>query len=203
MIEWITIVSEWLKQLPWVCFTILVIILYVRNQMDKLREKLHEIDKKLIKMGDMIKDLARSIRGLINFNETLLTILYKRNTITKIELEALTKYLEDLKPKAHSKYYTKEVEKQLGQILSKIRRNLNSLTWEDVKQLEKIYELLMKEANASNRDELAEYAGSLKVLIGLCRAYLLFDKNEPPPPPIKIPTKPKQQDKNNLKTRKK
>jgi len=115
---------------------------------------------------------------LIDFNEVMLSIQISRGLITDAEYRALTVLLSSARPIYKSKYYTKEVYEKLGLLLKK---SPDEITWDDVFELEKIYDLLLKEAIESKRDDLARYAGKLKALIAIAKGLLLRRGVLPPP----------------------
>jgi hypothetical protein len=69
-----------------------------------------------------------------------------------------------------SKYYTKEVYERLGELL---KMDPDQYTWDHVFELERIAELIMKEAMKSNRRDLAAYVGRLRAFIVLTQARLI------------------------------
>jgi len=101
-----------------------------------LGKKFNEIDYRFRLIDERFKAIEKEIRTLrdaiIQYNELLLSILESRGVVTKGEAVVLRGYLESLKPSATSKYYTKEVEKRLDELLAK---EPEQLTLADVRSL--------------------------------------------------------------------
>jgi len=115
---------------------------------------------------------------LIDFNEAFLSIQVSKGIVSGSGFKALSALLETARPAYRSRYYTKEVYEKLGQLLKK---DPDEITWDVVFELEKIYDLLLKEEVESNRVELARYAGKLKALIAIAKGLLLKKGILPPP----------------------
>ncbi|MEM1523634.1 MAG: hypothetical protein QXU69_11415, partial [Thermofilaceae archaeon] len=62
-------------------------------------------------------------------------------------------------PKSSSKYYTKEVEESLKALLDK---DPKEYTLEDVKELERIANLMFEEYRVTRREDLLEYQARLR-----------------------------------------
>lgn len=80
--------------------------------------------------------------------------------MSRTEAIALVSALRGLIPGSRSKYYTREVESRLREILSK---NPDSFTMDDVEELIEIARLMEKEYMASGRRELLDYAVKLRI----------------------------------------
>ena len=78
--------------------------------------------------------------------------------------------LSHARPATKSKYCTKETGKKLLEILFK---SPDGITWEDVFEMEKIRELLYKEAEATGDNYYAKYADMLRALMALMKGFLL------------------------------
>jgi len=151
-------------QLPLVAVVVLVLVLYMERRFSNVERRL----------GDVV----RCIGVLVDFNEVLLGIQVLRGSVSDSEYRALAALLSSARPVHSSRYYTKEVYERLGELL---RKDPNELTWDDVFELERIYELLLKEAEVSGRSDLVRYAGKLRVLIAMAKGFLLKRGVLPPP----------------------
>ncbi|MEZ0290287.1 MAG: hypothetical protein ABWJ42_04280 [Sulfolobales archaeon] len=94
------------------------------------------------------------------FNETLVRLLEAKNIITSTEAITLTSLLKTLIPQPLSKYYTREVRDRLLALLNK---DLNEYTLEDVRELERIADLMFEEYAMTRRKDLLEYQARLRV----------------------------------------
>ncbi|ADM28666.1 conserved hypothetical protein [Ignisphaera aggregans DSM 17230] len=164
LIDITTVISSLVAQLPLIAIAILILILYIERRLKPIESR--------------IEEYSRSLNTLIDFNEVMLSIQISRGLITDAEYRALTVLLSSARPIYKSKYYTKEVYEKLGLLLKK---SPDEITWDDVFELEKIYDLLLKEAIESKRDDLARYAGKLKALIAIAKGLLLRRGVLPPP----------------------
>ena len=150
----------------------------VENRFNSLENKLVSLENRVSRLEMRLESIAKSVSGLIDFNEILLSIHVSRGLMSDSEYRSLVGMLNALRPPSSSKYYTKEVYERLGQLLSK---GPNEITWDDVFELEKIFDLLIKEGLESNRDDLIKYAYMLRVAIGMAKGFLLKRGVLPPP----------------------
>jgi len=164
LVDLTTVVSSLIAQAPLVAVAVLILVLYIERRLRPIERALDEH--------------SRSLSTLIDFNEVLLTIHISRGLITDTEFRALSALLSTARPAHRSKYYTKEVYDKLGEILKK---GPDEITWDDVFELERIYDLLLKEASESGREDLARYASKLRVFIAMAKGFLLKRGVLPPP----------------------
>ena len=111
-----------------------------------------------------------SINNLVGSNETLLYMLYSRSVVTDTEYRSLQALLDTIRPPVYSRYYAGEVARRLDELL---KIDIDQYTWDHVFELERIADLMMKEAIESDRDDLARYAGRLRAFIVLLQARLI------------------------------
>jgi len=156
LVDLTTVVSSLIAQAPLVAVAVLILVLY--------------IERRLRPIERVLEEHSRSLSILIDFNEVLLSIHISRGLITDTEFRALAALLSTAKPAYRSKYYTKEVYDKLDEIL---RKGPDEITWDDVFELERIYNLLLKEASESKREDLARYAAKLRVFIAMAKGFLL------------------------------
>jgi len=143
-------------QFPLIAVAVLILVLYV--------------EKRLRPIARMLGENSRALNTLIEFNEALLIIHISRGLVTDAEFRALSALLTAERPPHGGRYYTEEVYDKLGEILKK---GPDEITWDDVFELERIYDLLLKEASESGREELARYAAKLRVFIAMAKGFLL------------------------------
>jgi hypothetical protein len=142
-----------------------------------LGKKFTEIDYRFKLIDERFKAIEKEIRTLrdaiIQYNELLLSILESRGAVTKSEVIVLRGYLESLKPSATSKYYTKEVEKKLDELLAK---EPEQLTLADIQGLNRIGDLIWLEGYERNDEFLREYGMKLKVYATLVKVLFIYPK---------------------------
>jgi hypothetical protein len=142
-----------------------------------LGKKFTEIDYRFRLIDERFKAIEKEIRTLrdaiIQYNELLLSILESRGVVTKGEAVVLRGYLESLKPSATSKYYTKEVEKRLDELLAK---EPGQLTLADIQELNRIGDLIWLEGYERNDEFLREYGMKLKVYATLVKVLFIYPK---------------------------
>jgi len=142
-----------------------------------LGKKFTEIDYRFKLIDERFKAIEKEIRTLrdaiIQYNELLLSILESRGVVTKSEVIVLRGYLEYLKPSATSKYYTKEVEKKLDELLAK---EPEQLTLADIQELNRIGDLIWLEGYERNDEFLREYGMKLKVYATLVKVLFIYPK---------------------------
>jgi hypothetical protein len=142
-----------------------------------LEKKFTEIDYRFKLIDERFRSIEKEIRTLrdaiIQYNELLLGILESRGVVTKSEAVVLRGYLESLKPSAESKYYTKEVEKRLDELLAK---EPEQLTLADIQELNRIGDLIWLEGYERNDEFLREYGMKLKVYATLVKVLFIYPK---------------------------
>jgi hypothetical protein len=77
--------------------------------------------------------------------------------------------LRTLTPVARSRYYTEEVRRRLLELLDK---DVESYTWDEVAELEKIAEAIYKEYEATGREDLLNYYPKLRMYIAIIQGLL-------------------------------
>jgi len=114
------------------------------------------------------------LRSYHAYNHALLEVLAGRGVIQRTDVAVLRGYLR-LAPGATSRYYTREVEKRLREILDK-----EVLDWPEVIELERISHLIYKEWEATKRYDLLDYYIMLSIFISITKGHLLAEGKEPP-----------------------
>ena len=104
--------------------------------------------------------LDRLERGIFSFNELLLKVLEEKGVVSRTEAITLLVALQGMIPGSRSKYYTKEVENRLRELLSK---DPDTFTMDDIREFEDIAEIMEKEYMVSGRKELIDYAAKLRI----------------------------------------
>lgn len=154
----------------------------LEQRLFNLEQRLSSLDQRVARLELRLSNIERSFGILVSFNESLLSILYSRRILSSEESATLKALLAQVRPLAESRYYTKEVAEKLDRILAK---ELDELTWDDVFELERIFQALVDEAAISDEKrarELIWYAGKLKVYKALVMGHLMSKGIMPPPP---------------------
>lgn len=133
-------------------------------QFEKIDMKFKEVylrfDKMDIQFKEMERRMERLERGIFSFNELLLKVLEEKDVISRTEAISLMAALQSMIPSSRTKYYTKEVENRLRELLGK---DPEKYTLEDIKELERIADIMEDEYMVSGRKELIDYAAKLRV----------------------------------------
>ena len=67
----------------------------------------------------------------------------------------------------------------MNRLLELLNKPLDEYTWDDVFELERIADLMFKEACRSRRDDLSAYSGKLRVFIDYSKENYLEEENFP------------------------
>jgi len=89
-----------------------------------------------------------------------LKVLEEKGVVSRTEALTLLVALRGMIPGSRSKYYTKEVENRLRELLNK---DPDTFTMDDIRELEDIAEIMEKEYMVSGRKELLDYAAKLRI----------------------------------------
>lgn len=117
--------------------------------------------------------LDRLEGAIYSYNELLLKVLESKGILTSTEAIALVHSLKALLPAGSSKYYTKEVEEKLRNLLDK---DLNEYTLEDTRELERIADLMAEEYAVTRRRDLLDYQAKLRILAQVIRIVFVEPK---------------------------
>ena len=83
-----------------------------------------------------------------------------------------------------SQYYTKEVEERLFSIIDRLTNDPKTATWDDVLELERIYDIIWDEIEVTRdrkrRRELIALSVKVKVMAVMTRVYLIGRGVMPP-----------------------
>jgi len=157
------LISALLSQAPLAAVIILVLILYSERKFNVVENRLESI---------------------LNFNEALLLVLLSKGVISDSEYRLLLLMLPSSRVPAGSKYYTRDVERRLYEIIVRLTNDPRTATWDDVTELEKIYDVIWDEIDATRdrkrRRELIALSVKVKVVAVMTKAYLISRGVMPP-----------------------
>jgi len=150
----------------------------VEREVATIKTRLDAVEKNVAdlanRLGRLESTLDLFLRSYHAYNHALLEVLAGRGVIQRTDVAVLRGYLR-LAPGATSRYYTKEVEKRLREILDK-----EVLDWPEVIELERISHLIYKEWEATKRYDLLDYYVMLSIFISITKGHLLAEGKEPP-----------------------
>ena len=137
---------------------------WLARQFEKIDMKFKEVYLRFDKIDIQFKEIERRMerleRGIFSFNELLLKVLEEKDVISRTEAISLMAALQSTIPSSRTKYYTKEVENRLRELLGK---DPEKYTLEDIKELERIADIMEDGYMVSGRKELIDYAAKLRV----------------------------------------
>jgi hypothetical protein len=150
---------------------------HVDERFKHIDERLRVVEERLVRVEEELGKIRLEVRGLreaiLQYNEMLLTLLESKGVFTKTEVSALRSLLATLLPRSSSKYYTREVEMRLRELLAK---DPDELTLTEVDELDEIGERMWLEGVETNRKDLREYGMKLKVYATLVKVVCIYPK---------------------------
>jgi len=109
----------------------------------------------------------------IQYNEILVSLLEAKGMLSRGEVLAPKGFLGSLRPQPASKYYTEEVARRLDELLAK---DPEELTLADLRELDRIADLIWNEGYESGRMDLREYAMKLKLYVMMVKVVFIYPK---------------------------
>ena len=189
------ILSMLLSQAPLVVIAILVLILYFERRLSSIDQRFSTLASSIDRRFDMIErgldaighrlDVVEDrLSSVINFNEALLSILLSKGVLLETEYKALSLALPRVRTLGGSQYYTKEVEERLFSIIDRLTNDPKTATWDDVLELERIYDIIWDEIEVTRdrkrRRALVQLSVTVKVMAIMTKAYLIGRGIMPP-----------------------
>jgi hypothetical protein len=182
------ILSMLLSQAPLVVIAILVLIIYFERRLSSIDQRFNmlasSIDRRFDMMERRLDVIEDRLLSVINFNEALLSILLSRGTLLETEYKALLLALPRVKIPGGSQYYTREVEERLFSIIDRLTNDPKTATWDDVLELERIYDIIWDEIEVTRdrkrRRALVQLSVTVKVMAIMTKAYLIGRGIMPP-----------------------
>ena len=126
------------------------------------------LDERVDKLSAGLNErLGRLESAFVQFSDVLLTILGSKGVLTDTEVMALRGMTRSMVPAAKSKYYTEEVRRRLLELLEK-----DDVALEDLRELDRISDLIYKEYLETGREDLIKYYYKLRIYIALLTGLL-------------------------------
>jgi predicted RNase H-like nuclease (RuvC/YqgF family) len=149
----------------------------INERFEKIEERFEKIDERFERVEEGIEKLERGFSSfrdvLTQYNETLLSLLEVRGVLSKNEVLALRGILSPLRPHPTLKCYTEEAARRLDELLA---RDPEELTLSDIRELERIGDLIWLEGYEFDRMDLREYGVKLKVYAALVKVVFIYLK---------------------------
>jgi hypothetical protein len=182
------ILSTLLSQAPLVVIAILVLILYFERRLSSIDQRFNTLASSIDRRFDVVERrldvIEDRLSSVINFNEALLSILLSKGVLLETEYKALALALPRVRALGGSQYYTKEVEERLFSIIDRLTNDPKTATWDDVLELERIYEIIWDEIEVTRdrkrRRALVQLSVTVKVMAIMTKAYLIGRGIMPP-----------------------
>jgi hypothetical protein len=150
---------------------------HVDERFKHIDERFRVVEERLVRVEEELRRIRLEVKGLreaiLQYNEMLLTLFESKGVFTKTEVSALRSLLATLLPRSSSKYYTREVEMRLRELLAK---DPDELTLTEVDELDEIGERMWLEGVETNRKDLREYGMKLKVYATLVKVVCIYPK---------------------------
>ncbi len=182
------ILSMLLSQAPLVVIAILVLILYFERRLSSIDQRFNTLASSIDRRFDVVERrldvIEDRLSSVISFNEALLSILLSKGMLLETEYKALSLALPRVRAPGGSQYYTREVEEKLFSIIDRLTNDPKTATWDDVLELERIYEIIWDEIEVTRdrkrRRALVQLSVTVKVMAIMTKAYLIGRGIMPP-----------------------
>jgi hypothetical protein len=177
MIDWGSVLVDIVTVLSILIPVLASILVSVASLAYWLGRKFTLIDERFEKVNERFEKFEREFSSFrdvfIQYNEILISLLEARGILSKGEVLALRGFLGSLRPQSASKYYTEEVAKRLDELLAK---DPEELTLADLRELDRIADLIWNEGYESGRVDLREYAMKLKLYVMMVKVVFIYPK---------------------------
>jgi hypothetical protein len=177
MVDWGSVLVDIVTVLSILIPVLASILVSVASLAYWLGRKFTLIDERFEKVNERFERLEREFSSFrdvfIQYNEILISLLEARGILSKGEVLALKGFLGSLRPQPASKYYTEEVARRLDELLAK---DPEELTLADLRELDRIADLIWNEGYESGRVDLREYAMKLKLYVMMVKVVFIYPK---------------------------
>jgi len=183
VLDWSAALSSLVAQAPLAALVVALVYFALKREIEKVRIELRseisaKIEETRKEMGEKIESIkleladlkfrvASAERALQGFGETLIEFLAAKRVVSEPERVALRGFLAAMLPPVRSKYYTEEVRRRLLELLEK-----DDVTADDLRELDKLSELIYKEYLETGREDLVKYYYKLRAYIALLAGLL-------------------------------
>jgi hypothetical protein len=184
MIDWgsvlvdiVTVLSILIPVLASILVSVASLAYWLGRKFTLIDERFERINERFEKVNERFERLEREFSSFrdvfIQYNEILISLLEAKGILSKGEVLALRGFLGSLRPQPASKYYTEEVARRLDELLAK---DPEELTLADLRELDRIADLIWNEGYESGRVDLREYAMKLKLYVMMVKVVFIYPK---------------------------
>ena len=163
MVDMVTVLSILIPVLASILISVASLAYWLGRRFTLIDERFERLEKEFSSFRDV----------LIQYNETLVSLLEAKGMPSRGEVLALKGFLGSLRPQPTSKYYTEEVARRLDELLAK---DPEELTLADLRELDRIADLIWNEGYESGRMDLREYAMKLKLYVMMVKVVFIYPK---------------------------
>ena len=168
MLDWSAALSSLVAQAPLAALVVALVYFTLKREIERVRADLRgELGGVRVEVADLKLRSASVERALQGFGETLIEFLAAKGVVSEPERVALRGSLAVMLPPARSKYYTEEVRRRLLELLEK-----DDVALEDLRELDRISDLIYKEYLETGREDLIKYYYKLRIYIALLTGLL-------------------------------
>jgi len=177
LVDIVTVLSILIPVLASILVSVASLAYWLGRKFTLIDERFERINERFEKVNERFERLEREFSSFrdvfIQYNEILISLLEAKGILSKGEVLALKGFLGSLRPQPTSKYYTKEVAKRLDELLAK---DPEELTLADLRELDRIADLIWNEGYESGRVDLREYAMKLKLYVMMVKVVFIYPK---------------------------
>ena len=177
MVDIVTVLSILIPVLASILVSVASLAYWLGRKFTLIDERFERINERFEKVNEKFERLEREFSSFrdvfIQYNEILISLLEAKGILSKGEVLALRGFLGSLRPQPASKYYTEEVAKRLDELLAK---DPEELTLADLRELDRIADLIWNEGYESGRVDLREYAMKLKLYVMMVKVVFIYPK---------------------------
>jgi len=177
LVDIVTVLSILIPVLASILVSVASLAYWLGRKFTLIDERFERINERFEKVNEKFERLEREFSSFrdvfIQYNEILISLLEAKGILSKGEVLALRGFLGSLRPQPASKYYTEEVAKRLDELLAK---DPEELTLADLRELDRIADLIWNEGYESGRVDLREYAMKLKLYVMMVKVVFIYPK---------------------------
>ena len=172
VLDWSAVLSSLAAQAPLTALAVVLVYFTLKREIEKVRADLRselggEMRSLKVEVADLKFRVASLERARQGFGETLIEFLAAKEVVCKPKRVALRGSLAAMLLPSRCKYYTEEVRRRLLEVLER-----DEVTVDDLRELDRISDLIYKEYLETGREELIKYYYKLRTYIALLAGLL-------------------------------
>jgi uncharacterized coiled-coil protein SlyX len=141
----------------------------LESRISDLENRMSSLENRVARLEERINVIERRMDAFMLFGGSLLGVLTGRNLIDIPSASFLASILSFGVSGGRSKYYTQEEYEKLRSILSK---KMEEITWDDVRELKRIIELIEREVYEEHKIDLVDTLMRVKFITAMYEGYL-------------------------------